>query len=295
LHLVGTLGEPFVVGGLRTPDLQRHIDRRSPTVEAVTMKKEISTLAAAWNWALHAGLVEGKFPAKGLVYPKEDEKPPFMTWQEIERRIAAGGDAAQLWDCLYLSVAEVAELLEHVKKHARHPFIYAMFCFAAHTGARRSELLRAEVQDVEFAGEAVTIREKKRVRGKRTTRRVPLSPFLMRMLREWLASHPGSRWLFCAPLHIPGSRKHRQAYCPLTAKEAWGHFLQTLADSKWEVLRGWHVLRHSFISNCASLGIDQRLIDEWSGHQTEEMRRRYRHLFPAQQQTAIRLVFGGGQ
>jgi hypothetical protein len=30
------------------------------------------------------------------------------------------------------------------------------------------------------------------------------------------------------------------------------------------------------------------------GHQTEEMRRRYRHLFPHQQQAAIRLVFGEG-
>ena len=40
--------------------------------------------------------------------------------------------------------------------------------------------------------------------------------------------------------------------------------------------------------------IDQRIIDEWTGHQTEEMRKRYRHLFPHQQQTAIRLVFGDG-
>jgi hypothetical protein len=28
------------------------------------------------------------------------------------------------------------------------------------------------------------------------------------------------------------------------------------------------------------------------GHQTEEMRRRYRHLFPDQQQVAIQEVFG---
>jgi hypothetical protein len=28
------------------------------------------------------------------------------------------------------------------------------------------------------------------------------------------------------------------------------------------------------------------------GHQTEEMRRRYRHLIPNQQQVAIRTVFG---
>ena len=37
------------------------------------------------------------------------------------------------------------------------------------------------------------------------------------------------------------------------------------------------------------------VIDEWMGHQTEEMRRRYRHLFPDQQRQAILLVFGQGQ
>jgi hypothetical protein len=43
---------------------------------------------------------------------------------------------------------------------------------------------------------------------------------------------------------------------------------------------------------CAAKCFDQRLIHEWMGHQTEEMRRRYRHLIPNQQHVAIRTVFG---
>ena len=39
-------------------------------------------------------------------------------------------------------------------------------------------------------------------------------------------------------------------------------------------------------------GVDQRLINEWMGHQTEEMRKRYRHLFPDQQREALESVFG---
>jgi integrase len=70
------------------------------------------------------------------------------------------------------------------------------------------------------------------------------------------------------------------------------HFRWAVDGSKWEVLKGRHVLRHSFASNCAAKCVDQRLIDEWMGHQTEEMRRRYRHLIPNQQQAAIRTVFG---
>lgn len=79
---------------------------------------------------------------------------------------------------------------------------------------------------------------------------------------------------------------------PLTRDEANDHFKRMVAGTKWDKLRGWHVLRHSFASNCARQGIDQRLIDEWMGHQTEEMRKRYRHLFPDQQQQAIQSVFG---
>jgi integrase len=65
-----------------------------------------------------------------------------------------------------------------------------------------------------------------------------------------------------------------------------------VAGSKWGVLHGWHLFRHSFCSNCAAKGIDQRIINAWVGHQTEDMVRRYRHLIPDQQQSAIITVFG---
>ena len=48
----------------------------------------------------------------------------------------------------------------------------------------------------------------------------------------------------------------------------------------------------SFASNCAAQRVDQRTINAWMGHQTEEMVRRYRHLIPDQQHHAIRAVFG---
>jgi integrase len=51
-------------------------------------------------------------------------------------------------------------------------------------------------------------------------------------------------------------------------------------------------VRHAFISACASKEIDQRLIDEWVGHQTDDQRRRYRHLYPNDQVEALRSVFG---
>jgi integrase len=50
---------------------------------------------------------------------------------------------------------------------------------------------------------------------------------------------------------------------------------------------GFHTYRHSFASNLAAQGVDQRIIDEFMGHQTEAMRKRYRHLYPSNRRAAI--------
>jgi len=224
-----------------------------------------------------------------------DEKPPFQTRAEIERHIGRSGlsdvEVRQLWDCLFLTRTEIDEILKHVRDCSAQPFLYPMVCLAAHTGARRSELLRLRVDDVDFATETVLLHEKKRARGRRTCRRVPLSLFVQTVLREWLAAHPGGQYLFCQAA-VVRSKSGVEAPIAVTRNEAHDHFRRAVAGSRWAVLRGWHVLRHSFASNCAAAGVDQRVINEWVGHQTEEMVRRYRHLLPDQQRKAINLVFG---
>ena len=53
---------------------------------------------------------------------------------------------------LYLQVHEIAALLATVKEKDAYPWIYPLVCTAAHTGARRSELARMLVTDVDFQG-----------------------------------------------------------------------------------------------------------------------------------------------
>ena len=110
-------------------------------------------------------------------------------------------------------------------------------------------------------------------------------------MQDWFAKHPGGQHTICEPVKIIRG-KTREVGVPLTRKEAHDHFKRTLAGSKWAKIRGFHVFRHSFASNLAAAGVDQRIIDEWMGHQTEEMRKRYRHLLPESAATAIDLVFG---
>jgi hypothetical protein len=116
-HLGRTLGDGFPMNSLSLGDLQRHIDGRArqkyrgKRISPSTIKKELSSLKAAWNWAERMGHVAGAFPGRGLVYPKLDEKPPFQTREELERRIALGGltapQVAELWDSLFLQLPVV--------------------------------------------------------------------------------------------------------------------------------------------------------------------------------------------
>lgn len=283
-HLVKTLGGSFGVADLTTADLQRHINRRVGKVAPYTISKEIGTLRAAWRWAKSSGLLGGDFPNRGLAYPKTEEKLPFMTMAEIERRIGRGGlkkeAIAALWDCLYLTSGEILEALSGIEEANDPPWLYPMAVTACHTGARRSELLRAQVDDVDFENRSVFFREKKRARGKRTTRRVPLSRKLEAVLTSWLQKHPGGQFLFCD-----------SDSSEITRGQAHDHLKRTLEGTKFAHARGWHVFRHSAASNFAAAGIDQRFIDEWLGHQTEEMAKRYRHLFPDRERRAIDSAF----
>ncbi len=323
-HFCRSLGDKYPLDRLTLADLQGHVDKRAAAgLSPVTLRKEIATFRAAWNWGGPMKITKGAFPSKGLRYPKGEEKPPFQTYAEIVRRIAAGGltdkKIAELWDALYLQPAELQELLALVKERATHPWVHPLFCFAVHTGARRSEILRVQVTDVDFAGDTIMIREKKRTRGQRTTRRVPLTSALATVLKDYLAGHPGGGAMFCQHGEVMRSKKRSRttghqnedvrpsslkgrlatvkgrggvATTAVTRDECHDHFKRVLAGTKWDKIRGLHAMRHSFISACASKGIDQRLIDEWVGHSTEEQRKRYRHLFPSVQRAALEGVFG---
>jgi integrase len=318
-HFIRVFGEAIPLKELSLAKMQEYVNRRiKEGVSPVTVRMEFATLRAAWNWGEPMNLTSGRFPSKGLRYPKIDEKPPFMTMAEIERLIAGGNQPDTLWEALYLQAGEIAELLVEVKKKARHAWIYPLVCFTAYTGARRSEILRVLVTDVDFSGNSVVLREKKKSRSQRTTRRVPLTPFLKGVLQEWLAIHPAGPYLFCQSGEVQRSKKRsrttghqdqkkrpsslkgrmatvrrRQALPPaaLTRNEVHDHFKRVLAGTKWETIRGLHCLRHSFISACASKGVDQRLVQEWAGHMNEATSKRYRHLYPSTQQEAISRVF----
>ena len=257
---------------------------RGGNVSPVTIRKEITTLHAAWTWAIESGSISITLPRKALLrYPKQKQKPPFKTWDEIVRLIERGSISEskqrEHWDCLFLNEKETFELLLDIGKQKAPLCIQTMVTAAAYLGARRSELLRSRIEDVDLELNKFTIREKKRVRSQHSTRAVPICAALRKSLVKWMANHPGGEHTFSIDAN------------PITRNQAHDYFTRALKNTKWRVVRGWHCLRHSFISNCAAKNLDQRIIDDWTGHQTAEMRERYRHLFPNIQQAAIESVF----
>lgn len=79
---------------------------------------------------------------RALDFPKGKEQPQFMTWAEIETRIARTKPDKKarkaLWDCVFLDTTQVTEFLDWAEqKKARHPVpFFVPLLTAAHTGAR---------------------------------------------------------------------------------------------------------------------------------------------------------------
>lgn len=288
-HLLRIIGPKTPLAAIGLPEAQEYADRRlgekhnGRGIESGTVVKELKTLRIIWNWAV--GRQEGipkaiPFALRDLQFPKEPPKPPFKTWAEIERTVGRGGLTADEidahWDCLYLTREEVRDVLAHAKANAARAFVHPMLAAAAYTGARRSELCRSLIDDWDLDGGRLTIRQKKHNTSKSITfRDVDVASTLADTMKAWFDRHPGGQNAFC---HDDGT--------PLQPTSSNYYLGLTLAHSRWAQIKGWHTFRHSFASNLACRGVDQRIIDAWMGHNTE-IRQRYQHLFPKDRRTSI--------
>jgi integrase len=293
-HLLRLLGRTKAITSLTLADLQGYVNARArektrsgTLLRAETIRKELETCRAVLRRAAKlVGVAAPDLPLREVDLPKSQDKAPFLTLGEIQLRLPGlsrdEGDA--LWERLFLDAGQVEELLDWVQaKQTRAVYFYPLMVFLARTGCRLSEALRSRVEDLDFDQKEVTLREKKGRRGRLTTRRVPMTARLAEALTNYLSGHhPGGGVTFA-----------RVADRPLRDTDL--HDLRAdgfFAGSKWAGIPGYHCLRHSYASNLAREGIDQRTIDGLLGHSTEAMRRRYRHLFPDQGRDAVRRLFG---
>jgi site-specific recombinase XerD len=162
-----------------------------------------------------------------------------------------------------LSQEEVSQLINA----APNPFYRILLMTLYATGARRDELARLKVSDIDSQRMIVHIQAGKG----RKDRDVMLSPVLLEALREhWRGLKPKT-WLF------PGSRAHT-APCPITSKVIWHACHQAALRAGLHKRVHPHTLRHCFATHLLEAGADLRTIQMLLGHHDLEETTVYLHL-----------------
>lgn len=286
-HLGGRADEPC--DRVRFRDLDGFIQARLAVRHPNTAERERITLLQFYKWVVAQGYLAAS-PAAGLTPIKGgDDRPAFRTMAEIERLLDRGGltdeERLDLWDCVYLGPPEIAGLFATVRANATAEYTFLLHALPAYTGMRRGEVLRVRWVDVDLDAGYLTARSRKQSRRKReTARRIDLHPELAAELAGWRCRRPTGQFVIGAA----------DGAGPITPDRANRVFWQPMRRTPWcldngrDLFKvGFHTYRHSFASNLAAAGVDQRVINELMGHVTEAMARRYRHLFPATRRAAV--------
>ena len=161
-----------------------------------------------------------------------------------------------------LSQEEVARLIDA----AELPFHRILLMTLYATGARRAEVARLKISDIDSQRMVVHIRGGKG----RKDRDVMLSPKLLEALRVYwrgLRRKP-TDWLF------PGNRWHTASY-PVTTKVVWTACQRAGLEHKHIHP---HTLRHCFATHLLEAGADLRTIQMLLGHRDLEETTIYLHL-----------------
>lgn len=159
----------------------------------------------------------------------------------------------------FLSKDEAQRLLLACEGSA-NPQLKAIVSLLLFTGARKSELLNAKWEHIDFAKRSWLIPDSKTSKA----RRVPLSGPAIAVL-EGLVNHPNCPWLLANP-------ETRKPYN--TIKRAWD---TARTEAKLPGLR-IHDLRHSAASFMINSGIDLFAVGRVLGHADYQSTMRYSHL-----------------
>jgi len=224
----------------------------------------------------------------GLEHIREYQAAMFRTWKlapnTVAQRLAAlrflyiqvlkrGWSAAEtpypkkvLHLPEILSQQEVARLIDATETPFQRILVMTLYA----TGARRAEVARLKVTDIDSRRMVVHIRGGKG----RKDRDVMLSPALLEALRTYWRGlrHKPSEWLF------PGNRWHTSSR-PVTTKVLWTACRQAAVRAGLEHKNIHpHTLRHCFATHLLEAGADLRTIQVLLGHRDLEETTIYLHL-----------------
>jgi integrase len=180
----------------------------------------------------------------------------------------------------YFDFDELGKLLEAAKEE---PEVLAGILAAADAGLRVGEVRALEWRHVDLKGRRLTV-EQTDWRGKLGSpkggrlRTLDLTARLEQALRA--IRHLRGPFVFCDADGARWTQKQADLYLEAVCKRGG---LREI---------GWHVLRHTFCSHLAMLGVAAQVIQKLAGHSSLAVTERYMHLSPAHTGTAIRSLDG---
>jgi len=165
-----------------------------------------------------------------------------------------------------------------------------MIALGLYTGMRLGDIVSLRWADI--GRDSITITPLKTIRkGKKVT--MPIHPVLHALLKELKAGQAAGDYLFPAEREayskdIAAITKRFQQFlndCGIkTTEEGGAHRRRVI------ILKGFHSLRHSFVSLCAANRIPQVAIQELVGHGSPAMTELYSHADFQQKQAAIKTL-----
>ena len=250
--------------------------RYSHSIKTDTVKKELATFQAMFKFAVEHGWIAHN-PVREVKRDKSQVMAGrFRTISEIQRIVAEGKhtkqETSEIKRFAYLTQAEIKELFEIARDH----WMLSVLKVFAYTGMRRGELCKLTWLDVDFERNILQVSSQKQSQKRDVKRNIEMHKEVVSVLRSQRMKTGNSRFVFINAL---GNQIKED-----TLNEV---FVRLTHGTKFEGI-GFHVFRHSLASNLAASGVDQRVIDSILGHQTEEMRKRYQHLFPGKQSEALK-------
>jgi len=165
-----------------------------------------------------------------------------------------------------LSPEEVTRLIDAAGNLYHRTLLMTLYS----TAARRAELCRLKVQDIDSQRMMIRIHQGKGGRD----RDVPLSPKLLETLRVYW------RWMQPQTFLFPGTVKGVRADVPITPNVVWLACQQAAQRAGITKRISPHSLRHSCASHLLEAGADLRTIQVLLGHSRLEHTLVYLHLSP---------------
>jgi integrase len=309
-HFYDVLGKNINFPTLSLDDFQEYVNKRrrqkyrGHNPKDKTIRRELETFLQVWIFAKDNKIVDVSCPflnehGKWIIQlEKPDDSERFRTYDEIiallklaklpqKRRL-------EIWRGLYLDKEQLFEVLDHIRIHQLHPFIYPAAAMAGLGAMRRSEICRSMLEDINFTDNTIIVREKKRhARTMKSSTRVlnmpvSLSNILYVYIKE---QHAGGPFTIALPLKTPHRRVYED-FEQVTVNSLNFHLRFTmLRSTKWKYVR-WHTFRHSFGSILKDKGVSREEVAKLMGHSvnSQEMHKLYQHTYPQSLKNAVKYL-----